>query len=265
MSDYQKILSHWRSLAIHTVTTLEKHLENFPVLFAYHSGKIQNDNVTYATTWEIFEKAAVKNYSGDLRTLFTQYNQLLCFAYLNEKIFHKEPLSVQMIKEAHGILTSGTLDQRRFLINSERPGQFKKREYMVGMQEIGAAPADVEQEITSLIDEINSYTGDDHLTVATYFHVRLENIHPFADGNGRLGRILLNYYLMTHDHPPIIIFEEDKKAYYEALRLYDKQETIEPMHEFLLRQTEKTWGKWLPSPQDKPKPIRKTLESHRKK
>ncbi|MGE9963813.1 Fic family protein [Fusicatenibacter saccharivorans] len=48
-------------------------------------------------------------------------------------------------------------------------------------------------------------------------HLRFEEIHPFAGGNGRVGRTLLNYYLMTHDYPPMILYSEDKRTYYMAL------------------------------------------------
>ena len=86
---------------------------------------------------------------------------------------------------------------------------------------------------------------DDILKVASYFHTRFEHIHPFADGNGRVGRTLLNYFLMTHEHPPIIIYEEDRRGYYNALESYDMDEDITKMHEFLKSQAEKTWRKTL--------------------
>ena len=66
-----------------------------------------------------------------------------------------------------------------------------------------------------------------------------------TDGNGRTGRTLLNYYLMTHNHPPLIVYDQDKKLYYECLEKYDAEETIAPLTEFLKYETEKTWEKTL--------------------
>ena len=62
---------------------------------------------------------------------------------------------------------------------------------------------------------------------------RFENIHPFADGNGRVGRTLLNYWLMINDYPPAIVYEEDRRAYYDALQVYDEQEDLTPLVQFL--------------------------------
>lgn len=81
------------------------------------------------------------------------------------------------------------------------------------------------------------------MTVAAYFHLSFESIHPFADGNGRVGRTLLNYYLMTHDYPPTIIYDDDKPTYYLALTVFDKTGKIDGFIEFLKEETEKTWTK----------------------
>lgn len=56
---------------------------------------------------------------------------------------------------------------------------------------------------------------------------------------------LMNFYLMTNDHPPIIIYDEDKKLYYECLQKYDEAEDLKPVYEFLIYETEKTWKKAL--------------------
>ena len=85
--------------------------------------------------------------------------------------------------------------------------------------------------------------SENALTAAAYFHAKFENIHPFADGNGRTGRLAMNYLLVLHGHPPVIIHEEDRKEYYDALETWDVQQELVPLQEFLKRQTEKTWEK----------------------
>ena len=86
------------------------------------------------------------------------------------------------------------------------------------------------------------------MIAAAYFHVKFENIHPFADGNGRTGRLAMNYLLVRHNHPPIIIHEEDRKQYYDALEQWDREQNLEPMLNLLKEQTIRTWEKQIRTP-----------------
>ncbi|MCL2351469.1 MAG: Fic family protein [Firmicutes bacterium] len=245
MSKYAEIIDMWRGWRVETASEIDARLYNFRILFAYNSGKIENDGVTYHDTREIFENGRAVNFTGDPRALFEQKNQKLCYEFLKNKIAGREPLTIQFLLEIHSVLTSGTYDERRFVEREERPGAFKKRDYVTGREEVGSMPEDVPGDINSLLNEIGEFTDGDVLQAAAYFHARFEHIHPFADGNGRAGRTLLNYFLMTRDHPPVIIYDEDKAAYYAALEAYDKTEDIAPMYDFLRRQAEKTWNKTL--------------------
>jgi Fic family protein len=103
----------------------------------------------------------------------------------------------------------------------------------------------VETDLSELLEEVNAIGKQSPLKAGAYFHARFENIHPFADGNGRVGRTLLNYWLMINDYPPTIICEEDKRSYYEALQEYDEKETITPLVTFLEEQTIKTWERTM--------------------
>lgn len=245
MEQYTKAVELWRSYELRAPADLDKYLSNFRVLFAYHSGKIENGEITYHDTREIFENGRVCGFTGSPRALFEQQNQKLCYEYLKGKIVEREPLSVALVREIHRALTMGTYDERRYIDNEERPGEFKKHDYVTGVHEVGAAAEDAESELAELLDEVNGYDGADVLKAGAYLHARFEYIHPFADGNGRVGRTLLNYYLMTHDHPPLVVYDEDKGGYYSALQTYDEDEEIAPLLDFLREQTAKTWEKTL--------------------
>lgn len=148
-----------------------------------------------------------------------------------------------MIKQIHDKLATGTYDERRFANNAERPGEFKKHEYVTGIFDVGAAPEEVPKLLADLIDEINDFESDNHLLAAAYLHANFENIHPFTDGNGRVGRTVMNYYLMIHNEPPIIVYDDEKQLYYKALEAYDMSEDLFPMQTFLEMETVRTWTK----------------------
>ena len=243
MEQYSKALQLWQSYNISSVAELDKYLCNFRILFAYNSGKIENDDITYNDTREVFENGTVSNYTGSPRALFEQQNQKLCYELLKEKILARKALSIDLIKEIHRVLTSGTYDERRYIENQERPGEFKKHDYITGIHEVGSPFKEVESDLDELISEMNDYDGSNLLQAAAYLHLKFEYIHPFADGNGRVGRTLMNYYLMINSHPPIIIYDEDKHLYYACLQKYDESEVIKPLYEFLKYETEKTWKK----------------------
>jgi len=245
MSLYEQALALWRGWRVTVVTDIDQRLDNFRILFAYNSGKIENEEITYHDTREIFENGRVVNFTGDPRSVFEIENQKLCYEFLKYKIAAREPLTVPLVLEVHSILTSGTYDQRRYIERGERPGAFKKHDYVTGREEVGSLPEDVPADVDALLCELSEYANGDPLKAAAYFHARFEYIHPFADGNGRTGRTLMNYFLMLHDHPPMIVYDEDKAGYYAALERYDNDESIQPLIDFLRSQTVKTWEKSL--------------------
>ena len=244
MENYVKAVELWQNKRITTDAELAEALNGHSIAFAYHSGKIENDKVTYHDTREIFEHDGVTSYTGDLRTLFEIRNAKEANEYFLSAFNKRLPVSEKLIKDFQRLLTQNTYDTRRWQLG-ERPGEYKKHDYVTGREEIGAPPEDVKEEIAELMDELQDIPPEKILTAAAFFHVKFENIHPFADGNGRVGRLIMNYLLVLHDHPPIIIHEEDRKAYYEALEAWDTVQNIEPMRAFLKEQTAKTWAKQI--------------------
>ena len=242
----KKIIKMWKRKNIRTAFELDNALENFQVLFAYNSNHIEMPEVTYHDTREIFENGKVTNFRGDIKNLFAIQNQKTCYLYLRNIIVKKEKLSVDLIKEIHHELVKGTYDERRFE-RGERPGEFKKHDYVTGKNEVGSYPNEVEGDIRELVTEINEIeiNEDNCFMVAAYFHARFENIHPFADGNGRVGRTLLNYLNMINNIPPVIIYDEDKKYYYECLEKYDTDDDISSLEEFFEYEMERTWQREL--------------------
>jgi len=244
MTLYKQALALWRDRHITTTAELAEALNEHCISFAYHSGKLENKQITYNDTREIFEHDGVISYTGDLRTLFEIRNAKGANELFLEAFEEKRPLTVELLKKFQKWLTQNTYDARRWQLE-ERPGEFKRYDYVTGRNEIGAAPEDVEGEVAELLAELQEVEAEKALTAAAYFHAKLENIHPFADGNGRTGRLMMNYFLVLHGHPPIIIHEEDRKIYYTALEAWDIDQQLDPLIAFLKEQTAKTWKKQI--------------------
>ena len=238
MTDYEKALALWQRKHITTDAELAEALNGHSISFAYHSGKLENENITYHDTREIFEHDGVTSYTGDLRTLFEIRNAKEANELFLRAFRERRALDEAFVKELQLQLT------RRWQLG-ERPGEYKRHDYVTGREEVGAAPEDVADEMGELLSEIQDVPVQNALTAAAYFHAKFENIHPFADGNGRTGRLAMNYFLVLRDHPPIVIHEEDRKGYYEALEAWDREQELEPLRQFLRDQTAKTWEKQI--------------------
>ena len=255
MDNYLAAVKLWQKFNIETEADIDLRLHSFRILFAYNSGKIENAEITYHDTREIFENGRVVNFTGTPRAIFEQRNQKLCYDFLKPKLIFREPITIELVKEVHAILTGGTYDETRYIERGERPGEFKKHDYVTGKNEVGSQPDEVENDLAELIEEVNAIGAKAPLKAGAYLHARFENIHPFADGNGRVGRTMLNYWLMINDYPPAIVYEEDRRAYYDALQDYDEQEDLTPLVQFLEAQTVKTWSRSTdgkkPTPQKK--------------
>ena len=244
MTDYEKAVFLWQKKKIRTDAELAEALNGHSIAFAYHSGKLENALITYNDTREIFEHDGVTAYTGDLRTLFEISNAKDANEYLLQSFNEKRPIDENLIKGFQYRLTQKTYDVRRWRLG-ERPGEYKKHDYVTGQNEIGASPEDTPEEMAELLDELKDIPDDKALTAAAYFHAKFENIHPFADGNGRTGRLTANYILLLHDHPPIIFHEENRKDYYTALEAWDTDQALEPLIAFMKAQTVKTWEKQI--------------------
>ena len=244
MTDYEKAVALWQRKKITTDAELAEALNGHSIAFAYHSGRIEYEKITYHDTREIFEHDGVTAYTGDLKTLFEIRNAKEAYELFLTAFQEKRLLDEGLIKEFQRILTQNTYDTRRWKLG-ERPGEYKHHDYVTGREEVGASPEDVSEEMSELLEELADVADKNALTAAAYFHAKFENIHPFADGNGRAGRMTMNYFLVMHMHPPITVHEEDRRAYYDALEAWDSVQDLKPLQTFLKAQTVKTWRRQM--------------------
>ena len=112
MTAYEKTLAYWQSRKLSTDAQLAEALNGHRIAFAYHSGKIENDKITYNDTREIFEHDGVTSYTGDLRTLFEIRNARDANEFFLASFQARRPLDEAFLKELHRLLTQNTYDTR---------------------------------------------------------------------------------------------------------------------------------------------------------
>ena len=220
----------------------EKLLGDFVFDYVYNSEKIENEELTFATVSQIIKDDTVKDYTGDVQVLIETRNLKTSWDLARTRLAEDPRLSEELIQEAQGLVTMGTYKEK-LLLAGERPGTFKLENYVGGPASIGIPAVEVPREVGVLADDVNSYLeeGRRHLTIAAYLHARLFEIHPFADGNGRTARLLMNGVLLAMGMPPIVIRSQDHGAYHAALDVFHLEGDISPFRRFLRNETLFTW------------------------
>lgn len=179
----------------------------------YNSNHIEGSKLTHDQTRYIFETKTlgVTDKAVKVDDIVETVNHFRCIDLIIEGAHTK--LSESFIKQLHFILKSGTTDSQKSWF---RVGEYKQLENEVGGTET-TKPAEVADAIKALLKEYNSkskITFDDILD----FHVRFESIHPFQDGNGRVGRLIMFKECLKHNIVPFIITEELKMYYYRGIK-----------------------------------------------
>ena len=179
----------------------------------YNSNHIEGSRLSREQTRFIFETntIGIEKQAVNVDDVVETANHFRCIDMVIDDA--NRALSQAMIKRLHEILKSGTSDSRQdwFAV-----GEYKKLPNEVGGQET-AAPEDVENRMRALLNAYNAKTRKT-LRDLLDFHVQFESIHPFQDGNGRVGRLILFKECLKNDIVPFIITDDLKMFYYRGIR-----------------------------------------------
>jgi Fic family protein len=188
------------------------------IKLCYNSNRIEGSKLSEDQTRYIYDTNMVNAEEGkvlNVDDIIETINHFACFRYLLKTA--NELLNENIIKEYHRILKTGTSDSRKDWF---KVGDYKKLENMVGDIET-ASPQNVPREMGKLLEKYhqkNAHTVHDIIT----FHHTFESIHPFQDGNGRVGRLILFKECLKNNIIPFIIDEDHQLYYYRGLKEYKK-------------------------------------------
>lgn len=208
----------------------EKDWKIFSEIFTYNTNAIEGSKLSTDEVKNILEQDKWPDKSKE--DIAEAYGVDEAISYIKTT---KEHLSLDLIKKMHKII---------FKNSKSFAGKFRnKGEEVVVMDNKGnviheGAP---QSRINHLLSELiewyehnkNKYPG---LILAAVIHNQFENIHPFKDGNGRIGRILLNNILIKHNLPPINIDFKNRLEYYNSLQAYEKNHDLRPTIELFMKE-----------------------------
>lgn len=187
------------------------------ITFAYNTNHIEGSTLTEEQTRCIFETNTIlfeSNTIAKVDDILETTNHFKLVDYMLDIADKK--LTEKMIKEFHKILKEGTSDSKLEWFNV---GEYKQRANTIGSGIKTTSPNNVEKEMSKLIDWYNSLK---QVTIKEIieFHYKFESIHPFQDGNGRVGRIIMFKECLKNNIIPFIIQDADKLFYYRGLKEY---------------------------------------------
>jgi len=207
-------------------------LEQVKVKFTYNSNKIEGNTITYGQTVKLLQDLVTPKHATTGEVLdIVNHHLVLNIVFKN---YHLKDISEESIQELHRALMKNIEQWSDDGLYS--PGQYKTFENVTvrstGKIYVYMQPKDVPQAMVDLIEETNTRLEKTDindpkkhpLTVATWFHQKfLNEIHPFSDGNGRIGRIFTNLILLKKGYPPIFIKDINKTEYLKCFELIDQE------------------------------------------
>ena len=185
----------------------------------YNSNHIEGSQLTHDQTRYIFETNTIgveKNTSINVDDIIETANHFRCIDAVIDNAVNL--LTPEFIKTLHSILKTGTSDSRK--------DGFAVGEYKQLPNEVGGKPTTLPEDVPSAMETLfQSYESKTDISIRDIIdlHVRFEQIHPFQDGNGRVGRLILFKECLRHHIVPVIITDDLKYFYYRGLSEWSKE------------------------------------------
>jgi len=191
---------------------IKRIIEDIRLRHTYHSDAIEGNTLTLQETKLVLEEGVTIG-GKPLKDHIEARNDAEAFDLMMELVKSKKKISQEIIQQIHEFIMKGIL---------KNPGQYRTENVRITGAKINP-PSYLK--IVKLMDDY--IQGIERLKLhtikkAAFIHHEFVRIHPFIDGNGRVARLLTNFYLITNGYPPIVIQKEDRKKYYKTLNKADQ-------------------------------------------
>ena len=188
------------------------YIEDLVTRSTYHSNAIEGSTLTYAETYAIlYNDNSFKIEGKEPREIYEAINHKEALNIVFENLQEKREFDERFIKKLNETINNNI---------KETSGFRKVQVFIQGSDYIPPEPEKVPNLMNYYVYNYNNDIEDIFLKIAKY-HIEFEKIHPFEDGNGRTGRLLLNYELLKNDLPPVVISKDERVKYFEFIRKND--------------------------------------------
>ena len=185
------------------------YLEDLVTRSTYHSNAIEGSTLTYAETYAIlYNDNSFKIKNREPREIYEAINHKKALDLVFKTLKNNEEFNEKLIKKINEIINKDIKDSK---------GYRTVQVFIRGSEHIPPAPEKIPNLMNYFVYNYNNDELDVFTKIAKY-HIEFEKIHPFEDGNGRTGRLLLNYELLKNNLCPIVISKEDRIKYFELLK-----------------------------------------------
>ena len=216
--------------SIEFILNTKDYLQDFSTRYTYNSNAIEGSTLTYAETYAIlYNDNSFKIKGKEPREIYEAINHKKALELVFKNLQNNEGFDERFIKKLNETINRDIKD-----IEGYRTVQV----FIQGSEHIPPEPKKVPNLMIYYIYNYNHDEQDIFTKIAKY-HIDFEKIHPFEDGNGRTGRLLINYELLKNNLPPVVIAKENRVKYFEFLRNNEVNELAEWLKELSTREEER--------------------------
>lgn len=215
--------------------TVKSYVQAFELEYTHNSTAIEGNTLTLLETKVVLEEGLSVG-GKKLREIYEVINHNKAYQHVKASIAKGQSLDEAIIKDIHAILTE----------NIMVGGIYRNVEvYISGAAHTPPAPNEMYRQVKNFYADLAEKDATNVIELAAWTHAEFVRIHPFADGNGRTSRLIMNYQLMAHGFLPVSIAKEARLDYFNALEAYAVQRDLNPFVDMIATLEEQQLDRYL--------------------